>query len=205
MHQHIYKPPTREPLYKRRWVRRGALAILVLLLAFGLYRAVRPDPNLKKLKQLREEFAAQGKNWTPEQRQEKGREMRTAMSKLSPTQREALAAEGRQRFEEQLRHYAQMTPAEKARHLDDQIRRGEQMRQQLGQRPQGPGPNGLGAGPRGGNLSQEERDKRRKERLNNTTPEFRALMDQYRKDLASRRQQLGLPGMGGGGGGRPRA
>src|SRR3954467_13529808 len=99
MHQHIYKPPTREPLYKRPWVRRSALTILVLLLAFGLYRGVRPDPNLKKLKQLREEFAAQGKNWTPEQRQEEGREMRTAMSKLSPTQREALAAEGRQRFE----------------------------------------------------------------------------------------------------------
>ena len=204
MHQLINKRPAREPLYKRPWVRRTGLTVLVLLLAFGLYRAIRPDPNVKKVKQLREEFAAQGKNWTPEQRQEKGREMRTAMAKLSPTQREALAAEGRQRFEEQLRRYAQMTPAEKVRHLDEQIKRGEQMRQQFAaQRPQGAGANAFGAGPRGPSQSAEERERRRKERLNNTTPEFRALMDQYRKDMTARRQQLGLPAMGGGG--RPRA
>jgi hypothetical protein len=205
MHQLINKPPAREPFYKRRWVRRTAVTLLVLLVAFGLYRAVRPDPNLRKVQQLRQEFAARGKNWTPEQRQEKGREMRTAMSQLSPTQREALAAEGRQRFEEQLRRYAQMSPAEKVRHLDEQIRRGEQMRQQFAaQRPQGAGQIAFGVGPRGPSQSPEERERRRKERLNNTTPEFRALMDQYRKDLAARRQQLGLPLMGGGGGGRPR-
>lgn len=198
MHQLINKRAAREPFYKRRWVRRTGLVALLLLLTFGLYRAIRPDPNLKKLKQLREEFAAQGKNWSPEQRQEKGREMRDTMAKLSTSQREALMAEGRKRFEEQLRHYAQMTPAEKVRHLDEQIKRQEQMRQQFAaQRPQTAGPNGFGAGPRGRNLSAEERDKRRKERLNNTTPEFRALMDQYRKDMSARRQQLGLPAMGG--------
>jgi hypothetical protein len=197
MHQLITKRPAREPLYKRPWVRRTGLLALLLLLTFGLYRAIRPDPNLKKVKQLREEFAAQGKNWTPEQRQEKGREMRAALANLSPTQREKLAAEGRQRFEEQLRRYAQLSPAEKVRHLDEQIRRGEQMRQQFAaQRPPGSGPNGFAAGPRGPNLSPEERERRRKERLNNTTPEFRALMDQYRKDMTARRQQLGLPGTG---------
>src|SRR5919197_2210134 len=122
MHQLNTKRRAREPFHKRPWVRRTGLTVLVLLLAFGLYRAIRPDPNVKKGKQLREEFAAQGKNWTPEQRQEKGREMRTAMAKLSTSQREALAAEGRQRFEEQLRRYAQMTPAEKTRHPDEQIK-----------------------------------------------------------------------------------
>jgi hypothetical protein len=197
MHQLINKRPAREPFHKRPWVRRTGLLALLLLLTFGLYRAIRPDPNLKKVKQLREQFAAQAKSWTPEQRQEKGREMRDAMAKLSTSQRESLAAEGRKRFEEQLRQYAQMTPAEKVRHLDEQIKRGEQMRQQFAaQRPQGAGPNGFGAGPRGGNLSAEERDKRRKERLNNTTPEFRALMDQFRKDMAARRHQLGLPAPG---------
>jgi hypothetical protein len=30
-------------------------------------------------------------------------------------------------------------------------------------------------------------------RLDATTPQFRALMDQLRKDLAARRQQRGLP------------
>jgi len=190
MHQLINKRPAREPLYKRRWVRRTGLLLLLLFLMFGLYRAIRPDPNLRKVKQLREQFA-QNKTLTPEQRGE----MRDAMARLSTGQREALAAEGRQRFEDQLRHYSQMTPAEKARHLDEQIKRGERMRQQLGQRPQTPG--GGGPGPRGGNQSPDEREKRRKERLNQTTPEFRALMDQYRKDMAARRQQLGLPATGG--------
>ena len=191
MHQLINKRPAREPLYKRRWVRRTGLLLLLLFLMFGLYRAIRPDPNLRKVKQLREQFA-QNKTLTPEQRGE----MRDAMARLSTGQREALAAEGRQRFEDQLRHYSQMTPAEKARHLDEQIKRGERMRQQLGQRPQTPGGGGFGAGPRGGNQSPDEREKRRKERLNQTTPEFRALMDQYRKDMAARRQQLGLPATG---------
>jgi hypothetical protein len=194
MHQLINKRPAREPLHKRRWVRRTGLLLLLLFLMFGLYRAVRPSP-LNKVKQLREEFA-QKKTLTPEQR----REMRDAMANLSPSQREALAAEGRQRFEEQLRRYSQMTPAEKGRHLDEQIKRSERMRQQFSQRPQTG--NGFGVGPRGGNQSPEERERRRKERLNNTTPEFRALMDQYRKDMAARRQQLGLPATGGG---RPRA
>jgi hypothetical protein len=200
MHQ-LIRRPAREPFHKRRWVRRTGLLLLLLFLTFGVYRAARPS-QLTKVKQLREQFAAQGKNWTPEQRQEKGREMRQAMGNLSESQREALAAEGRQRFEEQLRQYAQLTPAEKARHLDEQIKRGERMRQQAAQRPQTPG--GNGAGPRPGqqsNRSPEEREKRRKERLNSTTPEFRALMDQYRKDMAARRQQLGLPAAGGG---RPR-
>src|SRR5690349_14787982 len=123
MHQLINKRPAREPFHKRPWVRRTGLLALLLLLTFGLYRAIRPDPNLKKVKQLREQFAAQAKSWTPEQRQEKGREMRDAMAKLSTSQRESLAAEGRKRFEEQLRQYARMTPAEKVRHLDEQIKR----------------------------------------------------------------------------------
>src|SRR5215208_2087871 len=144
MHQLINKRPAREPLYKRRWVRRTGLLLVLLFLMFGLYRAVRPDPNLRKVKQLREQFA-QNKTLTPEQRGE----MRDAMARLSTGQREALAAEGRQRFEDQLRHYSEMTPAEKARHLDEQIKRGERMRQQLGQRPPTPGGNGFGAGPRG--------------------------------------------------------
>ena len=44
------KPSCRtEP--KRRWYRLAAL-LLLLLLGYGTYRAVRPDPNLKKVKQL---------------------------------------------------------------------------------------------------------------------------------------------------------
>jgi predicted RNA-binding protein with RPS1 domain len=46
-------------------------------------------------------------------------------------------------------------------------------------------------------MSPEQREQRRKERLDQTTPEFRALMDQFRKDMNQRRQQRGLAMRGG--------
>src|SRR5262249_22114316 len=104
MHQLVKKKPEPKPVLKRRWVRLTSV-LLMLIAAYGLYRAIRPDPNLKKVKQLREEFA-QAKDWTPDQRRDKGREMRDAMQKLSPSQREALAKEGQQRFQAQLEQYA---------------------------------------------------------------------------------------------------
>lgn len=186
------------PTRKRRWYRLGAL-LLLLLLGYGTYRAVRPDPNLKRVKQLQQEFA-QAKDWTPEQRQEKGKQMREAMGKLSESQRAALAAEGQQRFQQELERYAHLSQSEKTRYLDERINQSERMRQQAGQRnPNGagqrPGGGQFGAGPggRGGQpTSAEEREKQRKERIDRTTPEFRARMDQFRKDMAARRQQRGL-------------
>ena len=54
-----------------------------------------------------------------------------------------------------------------------------------------------GAGqPPGQQRTPEDREKRRKEMLDRTTPEFRALMDQYRHDMEARRQQRGLPAVG---------
>jgi len=185
MHQLLKPKLAPQPIYKRRWVRRTGLLLLLLFLLWGTYRAVRPDPNLKKLKQLREEFA-QSKDWTPEQRQQKGREMREAMQKLSPSQRDALATERQKRFEAEMEQYANMTPAEKIQHLDKQITREQKMRQQFGQQT----PNGQR--PSRPSQSAEDREKRRKERLNNTSPEFRARRDQYQKDLAARRQQWGF-------------
>ncbi len=205
------------PIHQRRWARLTSLALL-LLVGYGTYRLVRPNPDLKKVRQLQAAFAsAQAREWTPEERREKGREMRAAMEQLSPDQRDELFTEGQKRFEDQLKRYAQMTPAEKTKHLDEQIDRSERMRQQFaqrtangqnpGQRPPGgtggpgtfgardPQPGGDGPGGRGQRSSTpEEREKRRKERLDKTTPEFRALRDMYRKDLEARRKQRGLSG-----------
>jgi hypothetical protein len=193
MHQLSKLKPAPRPFHKRRWVRLTSV-LLMLVAAYGLYRVIRPDPNLKKVKQLREEFA-NAKDWTPEQRQQKGREIRDAMQKLSPAQRDALAAEGQKRFQAEMERYAKMAPAEKVRYLDEQIARSEKMRQQFAQRnPVGPprtGPGTFANGSRG--QSAEEREKRRKQMLDKTTPEFRAMRDQYRKDMAARRQQWGLP------------
>jgi hypothetical protein len=192
-----------EPSRKRRWYRLGAL-LLLLLLGYLSYRAVRPDPNLKKVQQLRADFAAHGKEWSPDDRQAKGKQMRDAMAKLSPGQRDAMAAEGRKRFQQELERYSKMSRQDKNHYLDDRINQMEKMRQQMAQRNQGGtgGPGTFGAGPggpggRGQGMSAEQREQRRKERLDQTTPEFRALMDQFRKDMNARRQQRGLPSMGG--------
>src|SRR5262245_20507409 len=193
MHQLAKSKPASRPLHKRRWVRLIGL-LLMLVAAYGLYRAIRPDPNLKKVKQLREEFA-NAKDWTPEQRREKGRAMRDAMQKLSPSQRDTLAAEGMKRMQAEMERYTKMNPAEKIRYLDEQITRQEKMRQQFAQQNPGagarPGAGTFGNGQRGG--SAEDREKRRKQMLDKTTPEFRAMRDQYRNDMAARRQQWGLP------------
>jgi hypothetical protein len=192
-----------EPSRKRRWYRLGAL-LLLLLLGYLSYRAVRPDPNLKKVQQLRADFAAHGKEWSPDDRQAKGKQMRDAMAKLSPGQRDAMAAEGRKRFQQELERYSKMSRQDKNHYLDDRNNQMEKMRQQMAQRNQGGtgGPGTFGAGPggpggRGQGMSAEQREQRRKERLDQTTPEFRALMDQFRKDMNARRQQRGLPSMGG--------
>ena len=94
-----------QPNRKRRWV---LLAIVFLLgLGYAGYRAFGTDPDLERVKELRQELSTKG---------------------LTPEQRRAAA----------------------------------------------------------------QREQWRKQMLDDTTPEFRAQLDQYRKDMQARRQQLGL-------------
>jgi hypothetical protein len=187
---------------KRRWL----LLALLLLLGVGYvsYRAFATDPDVEKVKELRQELAA--KDLTPEQRRELFGQLREAMGRLSPEQRReaqrAMAEEGRKRMAADMQRYAAMSPAEKTRFLDERIKRTEERRRQA-QAGQAPGGSGLRGGPgqagasaAGTNRpapSAAERDQRRRQWLDDTTPEFRAQLDQYRKDMQARRQQLGLP------------
>jgi hypothetical protein len=134
---------------------------------------------------------------TGEQRQKLMQQLRTAMNGLLPEQRSQLRNQGQQRFQEQLNRYFQMTPQEKLAYLDQQINREQQMVQQMPNNgvPKGGwggGPPGGGGGSAKGPRSDDDREKGRQRRLDATTPEFRGQMDQYRKDLAARRQQRGL-------------
>lgn len=178
---------------KRQFTRRRmAILALLLLLLWLLW----PDSNLARVEKLRAELANQ--ELTREERDQKSRELRAAMSKLSPTQRASLSNRGQQRIQEQLTRYSQMKPAEKTAYLDEQINREQQMLQQMQQKG-GASKGGSGAGGLSGGgfsakgpRSDEDREKSRQRRLDSTSPEFRAQMDQYRKDMAARRQQRGL-------------
>ena len=125
-------------------------------------------------------------------------ELRNVTGQLSEAQRRELSRDMLKRREDELRRYSELSPAEKKQQLDKDIRRQEERRQrsQSGGNSNGnsggPG-NGFGGPGRGGPSSSGDPQRRRQERLDWTTPEFRELTDQYRRDMAARRQELGLP------------
>jgi cell division protein FtsB len=196
------------PRRRRRWL-LALIALLLLLVGVGTYGSVRGRGDVARVQQLRKElFIARGA--TPDQRKATAAQFREEMRKLSPDQRSELFVAGQKEAVARLDVYFAMSPAEKRRHLDGAIDRMEQRGKERNARPQGAG--GPGRRPGGDRpRSAEEIEKRRKERLDRTTPEQRALMDQlrakgerFRNDLNQRRTQRGLPPTGGRGGFGPR-
>jgi cell division protein FtsB len=194
----VAEPPRR----RRRWL-LGLLALLLLLVGVGTYGAVRGRGNPARVQQLRKElFAARGA--TPEQRKATAEQFRQEVRKLSPAQRSELFAAGQREAAARLDTYFTLPPADRRQYLDREIDRMEQRRKERAGRSPGAGA-GTARRPGGDRpRSAEETEKRRKERLDRTTPEQRALMDQlrakgerFRKDLDQRRAQRGLPPAGG--------
>jgi hypothetical protein len=196
------------PRRRRRWL-LALIALLLLLVAVGTYGSVRGRGDVAKVRQLRNELFA-SKGATPEQRKATVEQFRQEMRKLSPDQRSELFTAGQKQAIARLDAYFAMSPAEKRRHLDGAIDRMEQRGKERSTRP--PGAGGSGRRPGGDRpRSAEEVEKRRKDRLDRTTPEQRALMDQlrakgerFRNDLNQRRAQRGLPPANGRGGFGPR-
>jgi hypothetical protein len=185
----------------RKQVLTAAAVLAALLLALALWR-FRPDPQLAKVKALQQDLArTAADNADPAERRRRWEEFNRERQKLSPSQRKDLFAEFRKRRQAEIDRYSKMSKGDKTRWLDRQIDREEQARRSRAANG-GPGGPGGPPAPGPGNLSAEDRENRRKERLDSTTPEERAEGDQLRKDLAARRAQRGLPpapwGFGGG-------
>ena len=187
------KPDAEQPRRRRRWL---LLIPLLLLLIWWLW----PDGRLAKARELQNElFSEANQSLSPDDRRAKFEALRTVTRDMSEAQRRELARDMMRRREEDLKRYAQLSPAEKRQRLDRDIDRGEQRRQQQAGRPAGGGggpPGGFpggGGGPGGRPNTPEDRERRRQQRLDHTTPEVRELTDQYRRDMAARRQERGLP------------
>jgi hypothetical protein len=188
---------------ENRTKKRAALIALALLLLGGGAWLLRADPQVAKVKQMRKElFSEEARKLPPEQRRQRWQEFAREQRKLTPGQRRELWAEARQQREKEIERYFTLSKAEKTRWLDERINRMEAMRRArqasgaAAQRPPGQGRT---------SLSAEERGKRRRGRLDQSTPEERARRDQLRKDFEARRRQRGLPPMSGPGGfGGPR-
>jgi hypothetical protein len=187
----------------RTRTRRLLAGAALLLLLLGVAHVARPDPHLAKVRDLRQQLTGDaGRRLTEQQRREGWRQFREEMKRLSPQQRRALSAERRQRSVERLRRFAKMSKAERAAFLDAEINRMEALRRQrqggVGGGRGGPG-GAFGAGPGGGaagrsGRSAEDRERWRKQRLDETTPEERALRAEFFKALSDRRQQRGVGG-----------
>jgi hypothetical protein len=184
---------------RRRVWAIGVAAILVLV--WFLW----PDRTLARVRALRIELSGDaGKALPPEEREAKSRQLREQMQKLSSEQRDELFADARQRANDEMERYVKLSPAEKRKHLDQQIDRMEEMRRRMQQRP----PQSAGGGPQTGRSgggeprgpsgqgrpqTPDDRERRRQQRLDQSSPRERQLRDMYRRDLENRRRERGLP------------
>jgi hypothetical protein len=182
---------------KRQWSALG-LVLLLLMISIGL-RVFRARTNVERIQGMRAElFAASARNLSPEERSAKLIELRNAQAKLTPAERNDLFAESRKRRDAELERYARMSRDEKLQFLDDRI---DQMRAMqssgLGRPTNGSRDSGGSFGGRGGasNSSDDDREHRRKLMLDATTPEQRALRDNFMRDFRTRLAQGGLPGL----------
>jgi hypothetical protein len=175
-------------LTRRRKIALGSILLLVLVWLLW------PDRSLARVRSLRSELA--DKALAPDQRDAKAKQLREAMQKLTPDQRNALFADGRKRASDEMERYHQLSPAEKRKYMDQQINRQEEItrRMQQGQPNGQQRPPGFG-GPGGQNRPQtsDDRERRRQQRLDDSSPRERELRDQFRRDMEQRRRERGLP------------
>ena len=183
----------------RRW--KWLFLLLILLIVWQTWRMVSSGRNLAKARDMQTQMA--NANLSPEQRQQLFRDMRTTMANLTPDQRRLLSAEQQKRQEQNLDRYFAMNKAEQRKYLDDRINQMQQMMknangsrpgagQTKGTMPASFGTNG-GKGPGGKGMTPDEIESRKKQRLDNTTADFRAKNDRFRKELDQRMKDRGIP------------
>lgn len=203
--------------------------IALYLLGWGVQRLMA-NRQLAKVKDIGENIFEQTKNLPEEEHRAKWEEYRAEMDRLKPEQRQQIESERFGRFQkrekEKMDKFFQAQPKEQLEMLDNDIKREEEFRKRMEQMMQngggwggfgggagggGRGPGGPGGGGGGGGgdrrsrSNPEERENMRKRMLDNSTPEFRAQMAEYRSQMKKRREALGLPpSPWGGGGGMPK-
>lgn len=162
-------------------------AVLLVGLAAFWYWWLRPDPQVAQARELGKKLA--DNTLSADQRREVGKQFRDQMKQLSPEQRGELFKDRRKGFENRIADYFKKSRPEQIAQLDQDIKRSEQFR---GRGPQNGGPpTNLGK-----SGSAEDRDTKRRQRLDQSTPEQRAQRAEYFTQLNDRRKQLGSPASG---------
>ncbi|MFO0938966.1 MAG: hypothetical protein U0798_20880 [Gemmataceae bacterium] len=190
----------------RRRIVKWLIILLIPLILWQAWRMVSSSRQLAKVRTLQGQMA-QAKDLKPEERQALFKDMRTAMNNLSPAQKKLLSSERQAKQIQELKNYVALSKAEQRKYLDSRINMMQQMtRANQGAGPMGPsgGRNGMGSangpGGSGGQRSPEQIEHAKRERLDHSSPEFRALNDRFRNDLTQRMRERGIsppPGRGG--------
>jgi hypothetical protein len=189
----------------------GGVVVLVLAVgaawALGFFRGT--DPAVAELQQMRDAMFA-NRDLSPDDRREQWQGFRQKLDSLTDQQRQAFresSRDGWQRFGQQrMNEFFALSPAEQQKRLDQIIDRMIEWQNQP--RPNLSGGRGDASGRvgwrgdgggRGGwrNMTDEQRDQRRKEMIARTDPKMRAQFDQFRHMLDDRRKDRGLPPMEG--------
>lgn len=173
--------------------RRTTWAAVVALLLLALWM-FWPDRRLDQVRAMQKElFSPEAKKLSPDERKSKFQALRQATENLSPAQKQELTKAGQDRFEKEMLRYAKMSKQEQVLYLDKQI-------DNMNKAKKGPAAGGQrqssgGAGFAKKNskpMSSEERDRMRRQRLDHSTPEMRAMMDRFRKDMQARMNTRGI-------------
>ena len=182
-------PPPRR---RKRWL---LLLPLVLLLVWWLW----PDGKLAKARDSQSQLFAEGGQLSPEDRRAKFEELRNRDPRhvrlAAPPAGRGHAKTPRGRSAAIHRHCRRPRSSSGSTATSSGRSSGGSRCRTT---PTAAPPGGFGGGPGGPNgpgrpTTPEDRERRRQERLDHTTPEFREMTDQYRRDMADRRKQLGLP------------
>jgi HAMP domain-containing protein len=202
--------------YKRVMI---ATALLLLLAGAAAAWFFRSDP-VERVRQLGQKLAS--KDLSAEERKQIGKQFRDEIKQLTPEERKRLRADRQKKFEDKLARFFKLSKAEQIKELDKDIDRMQSRRKRWQEEAKQGG--GFGAdGPRGGGLdrgnstvsntqadgaatggqggsggwqsrSPEQREAFRQMMLDNTSPQFRGQMAEYRQMLGNRMQQRGVSG-----------
>lgn len=180
--------------------RNAIIGLCLVLGAIGVAWAMfRTDPVVAEMQQLRDQI----RNAPEGERRAQWDSFRDRMDGLTEAQRRAVFDSGRnqwQRFgQERMDEFFQLPPGEQRKRLDEIIdrmqRRGQNRNANAGNR----GGGGRGGWGGGRNMTEAQRDQRRKEMISNTTPKMRAQFDQFRQMLGDRMKERGVTPPAGGG------
>jgi hypothetical protein len=188
----------------RNYAAIGALVAACLIWAWALGwfeggKAYSDDPQVAELQKLVADNAPKFEQLSQEERRTQGDAFRKRMEGLSDEQRMAVMESAMaiwipiaaRRFEQEYDKFMAMSPDEQRQELDKRINDMEKR----GGAGQG---NGRGGPP---NMDPKRVESFRKKMLDWTTPEQRAKFENGMQIFNNRRQQRGLPPIGGPGGG----